>query len=149
MNSDRNNPIANVLYAGKDIFNKTIIVNERTTCVKISYDTGLFTFLNALKYPQKQDVRAIKGKDKASIINTSLDVELCKKKDTNISLFTIVKIHTQTEIMAHILHAILEEHSIALFFFNSSFSDTILVIASGIPNKETVTKKLNTFIISE
>ena len=36
INSDKNNPVANVLYAGKDIFSKIIIVKERITCVKIS-----------------------------------------------------------------------------------------------------------------
>ena len=69
--------------------------------------------------------------------------------DANLSLNSIVKIHTLTDIIAQNLQASFEEQAIDESFFKISFSDTILVIARGIPNKDTVTKKLKKFIINE
>ena len=118
-------------------------------CIKNSDITGSFTFLKALKYPQKQEVNAINGSDSARIIITLGSTILFNNTDTNSFLNNIVNIHTQIDIIAQNLQAILEEQAIFESFFNISLSETILVIASGIPNSDIVTKKLNKFIINE
>ena len=73
----------------------------------------------------------------------------CKNIAVILSLNSIVTTQTATDIIALILHAILDDEYIISLFFNISFSETIFVIASGIANNEIVIRKLNILVINE
>ncbi len=129
-------------------YNSATIDIPLTIFTIILYDALLFTFLIALKYPHIQDEMDINGRVKASIKKKLEFILSFNIMLETVSLNIYVIIIENIDVIVQILIAVLQYDEI-LFLSVTVFSDTILVIDSGMPNKESDIKKENIFIINE